>query len=192
MNSERRHRVARENRIFYELASYHLPPPERSLAPSRRCAARTATTRCRRPPARDLGRAGWRRIRQGIFDHVLRVLNDAAGQPVVLVVADDHAIVSQLEALFTEQREKEWVEFLGDCDKYEAELKDEVAKGKLALAELDEEEESPDRLRRWFRTIRARDLFRASSGSAAERRLKECADALERFAEQVCEAREQP
>jgi len=126
------------------------------------------------------------------FDHVLSAIADAGGQPVVLVVADDDVSVSQLESLFTEQREAEWVEFLGDCDKYEAELKDEVAKGKLTLAELDEEEQSLDRLRRWFRTIRARDLFGAVSGPAAEQRLKECADGLERFAELVYEARENP
>ncbi len=126
------------------------------------------------------------------FDHVLSVIADADGEPVVLVVADDDASVSQLESLFTEQREAEWVEFLGDCDKYETELKDEVAKSKLTLAELDEEEQSLDRLRRWFRTIRARDLFGAVSGPAAEQRLKECADGLERFAELVYEARENP
>jgi hypothetical protein len=126
------------------------------------------------------------------FDHVLSAIGDGGGQPVVLVVADDDDSVTQLEALFTEQREAEWVEFLGDCDKYEAELKEEVTKGKLTLAELDEEEESLERLRRWFRTIRARDLFGATSGPRAEQRLKECADALERFAEQVYDAREHP
>ena len=125
-------------------------------------------------------------------DHVLSAIADGGGQPVVLVVADDDASVSQLEVLFTEQREAEWGEFLGDCDKYEAELKNEVTKRKLTLAELDEEEESLERLRRWFRTIRARDLFGAPSASAAEIRLKECADALEHFAELVYEAREHP
>jgi hypothetical protein len=126
------------------------------------------------------------------FAHVLQAIGDADGQPVVLVVADDDVSVSQLETLFTEQREAEWGEFLGDCNKYEAELKDEVAKVKLTLAELDEEEESLDRLRRWYRTIRGRDLFGAPSAPSAERRLKECGDALERFAEQVYEAREHP
>jgi hypothetical protein len=126
------------------------------------------------------------------FRQVLDTIGTAHGQPVVLTVADDADSVSQLEALFSEQREAEWGEFLGDCAKYEAELADEVAKGKLTLAELDEEEESLDRLRRWYRTIRARDLFGAPSAATAERRLKECAQALERFAEQVYEAREQP
>ena len=60
------------------------------------------------------------------------------------------------------------------------------------LAELDEEEQSLDRLRRWYRTIRARDLFGAPSAADAERRLKECTGALERYAELVYQARERP
>ena len=126
------------------------------------------------------------------FGHVVETIAAAQGQPVVLAVAGDDKSVEQLEALFTEQREAEWVEFIGDCAKYEAELADEVTKGKLTLAELDEEEQSLERLRRWYRTIRARDLFAAPSAPTAERRLKECAEALEGFAEHVYEARDQP
>jgi hypothetical protein len=98
--------------------------------------------------------------------------------------------LAQIEALFTAQREAEWAEFVADCGKYEAELAGEVDKGKLTLAELDEEEQGLDRLRRWYRAIRARDLFGAPSVPLADRRLKECAEALERFAEQVYQARE--
>ena len=128
----------------------------------------------------------------GGFAQVLEAITAAGGQPVVLAVADDQASTAQLEALFTEQREAEWAEFLSDCGKYEAELAGEVAKGKLTLAELDEEEQSLERLRRWYRAIRARDLFGAPSAAAAEARLKDCAEALERFAEQVYQARERP
>ncbi len=63
-------------------------------------------------------------------------------------------------------------------------------KGKLTLAELDEEEQSLERLRRWYRAIRARDLFGAPSAPVADRRLKECSEALERYAELVYQARE--
>jgi hypothetical protein len=65
------------------------------------------------------------------------------------------------------------------------------AKEKLT-AELDEEEESLERLRRWYRAIRARDVYGAPSAVDAERRLKECAESLERFAELVYQARERP
>ena len=123
---------------------------------------------------------------------VAEAIKQAGGQPVVLTVAEDEASATQLEALFSAQREAEWGEFLSDCGKYETELAGEVEKGKLTLAELDEEEQSLDRLRRWYRTIRARDLFGAPSASVAERRLKECAEALDDFAEQVYQARDRP
>jgi hypothetical protein len=125
------------------------------------------------------------------FAQVVEAIKTAGGQPVVLAVAEE-ASASQLETLFTAQREAEWGEFLSDCGKYETELAGEVEKGKLTLAELDEEEQSLDRLRRWYRTIRARDLFGAPSAPVAERRLKECAEALEDFAERVYQARERP
>jgi Protein ChrB, N-terminal len=126
------------------------------------------------------------------LSQVVEEIKTAGGQPVVLAVADEEASAVQLEALFTAQREAEWGEFVSDCGKYETELAGEIAKGKLTLAELDEEEQSLDRLRRWYRTIRARDLFGAPSGAVAERRLKECAEALEDFAERVYQARERP
>ena len=126
------------------------------------------------------------------LSQVVEEIKAAGGQPVVLAVADEEASAAQLEALFTAQREAEWGEFLSDCGKYETELAGEIAKGKLTLAELDEEEQSLDRLRRWYRTIRARDLFGAPSAAVAERRLKECTEALEDFAERVYQARERP
>ena len=95
------------------------------------------------------------------FAHVVEAIEAAGGQPVVLV-AEEEAGVAQLEELFTAQREAEWGEFLSDCGKYETELAGEAATGKLTLAELDEEEQSLDRLRRWYRTIKARDLRKAA------------------------------
>lgn len=125
------------------------------------------------------------------FAQVVEAIRAAGGKPVVLAVADEDSDTAQLEVLFTAQREAEWGEFLSDCGKYEAELAGEVAKGKLTLAELDEEEQSLDRLRRWYRAIKVRDLFGAPSAPAAERRLKECAETLEGFADRVYQAREQ-
>jgi ChrB-like protein len=126
------------------------------------------------------------------FTQVVEAIKAAGGQPVVLAVAEEEASAGQLEELFTAQREAEWAEFLSDCGKYETELAGEIARGKLTLAELDEEEQSLDRLRRWYRTIKARDLFGAPSAAVAERRLKECTEALEDFAERVYQARERP
>jgi len=119
----------------------------------------------------------------------VELVERAEGQPLVVDVAGPETSLAALEALFTAEREEEWGEFLAECDKYEAELASEVAKQKFTLAELDEEEQSHERLRRWHRELRGRDLLGAPSAPAGERRLKECAEALEDYAQRVFQAR---
>lgn len=97
-----------------------------------------------------------------------------------------------LERLFTDEREAEWVEFRSECDKYIAEIDHEFAIAKFTLAELGEEEQSLDRLRRWYREQRAKDLFGAPSATDAEVQLKACAERLEEFALRVFQEREGP
>lgn len=116
------------------------------------------------------------------------------GEGRVLVVDVDPASgsIGELEQLYTAEREAEWVEFLSECDKALTELRSEFAKEKFTLAELDEEEHNIDRLRRWYRDLRPKDLFGAPSAGPAEVQLKACAELLEEFAEQVYQARRRP
>jgi hypothetical protein len=126
------------------------------------------------------------------LDRTVSLVEASGGQALVVQVADnDQAAMAELEARFTDEREAEWAEFLGECAKYSAEIAKEIAKEKFTLAELDEEEESLERLRRWFRRLRGRDLFGAPSASIAEGRLKECAEALEGLAARIYDARGQ-
>jgi hypothetical protein len=112
------------------------------------------------------------------------VLLDAAGR--------DEVNAARLEALFTAARQAEWAEFLADCGKYEAELDKEIRTQKFTLAELDEEEQSLDRLRRWYRELKVRDLLGAPSAAEAEQRLKHSAERLEDYADRVYQAVHQP
>lgn len=114
------------------------------------------------------------------------------GQVLVFDVTPSDASAVTLEQLYTAEREAEWVEFCSECDKALIELRGEFAKEKFTLAELDEEEHNVDRLRRWYRELRAKDLFGAPSSSPAEQQLKACTELLEDFAEQVYEARQRP
>jgi hypothetical protein len=110
----------------------------------------------------------------------------------VFEVGADQASEGLLEQVFTEERETEWVEFVAECAKFEAEVAHEVEINKLTLAELEEEGQTYERLRCWFRELRTRDLFRAPSAAEAERRLKQCGEIVEDFAERVSAARGQP
>ncbi|HEY3710195.1 MAG TPA: Chromate resistance protein ChrB [Amycolatopsis sp.] len=95
---------------------------------------------------------------------------------------------ARLEELFTAEREDEWREFLADCGKFDAEIAKEIRVEKFTMAELEEEEQSLERLRRWYRELKVRDVFGAPSAAEAEGRLKHCTDRLAEYTELVFQA----
>jgi len=114
------------------------------------------------------------------------LVEQAEGEALVFDASGrDEATAARLAALFTGAREAEWTEFLAECGRFQEEIEKEIRTEKFTSAELDEEEQSLERLRRWFREIRTRDVLLAPSQAAAELTLKECVEALEGFAERV-------
>jgi hypothetical protein len=91
----------------------------------------------------------------------------------------------RLRAMFTAARSADWAEFLADCAKFEQEIAKEIRIGKFTLAELEEEEQSLERLRRWHRDLTARDVFGASEAAQAVLRLKQCVAVCEDYSERV-------
>lgn len=112
--------------------------------------------------------------------------NAAAGSLLVLhAEGADTENTARLEELYRAARQQDWAEFRADCDKYLAELDHEEDIDKYTLAELDEEEHSLDRLRRWFRDLRARDLLGSPAASDAAQHLKRCVERFDMYAEGV-------
>ena len=144
----------------------------------------------RRAGALSVGQGVWALPQAGVFaqalDRAVALAERGDGEAIVVeATGRSEADAARLEVLFTAAREAEWAEFLADCGKYEAELDKEIATAKFTLAELEEEEQSLERLRRWHRDLRARDLFGAPSAAAAEQRLKHCAERLEDYTDRV-------
>ncbi|MBA3309689.1 MAG: chromate resistance protein ChrB [Nocardioidaceae bacterium] len=90
-----------------------------------------------------------------------------------------------LNRMYGDARRDEWTEFLAECDKYLAELDKEHAKSKYTLAELEEEDQSLERLRRWYRDIRGRDLLDPRGPEEADTKLKECMASFDSYADAV-------
>jgi hypothetical protein len=148
----------------------------------------------RRVGAISLQQATWavpaRREFVEAVDRAVELIGRADGDVLIFeAVPRGDDTETKLETLFTEQREAEWTEFLAECTKFDEEIAKEIRIEKFTAAELDEEEQNLDRLRRWFRELRARDIFGAPSQREAEQRLKQCIERLEDFAEQVFEHR---
>lgn len=144
----------------------------------------------RRSGALLLGPSAWAIPEIPVADEVVQRIEQivaTAQGSLITLTAHGHAAVDvdRLEALYTAAREDEWSEFLADCGKYLAELAKEEAVAKYTLAELEEEEQGLDRLRRWYREIRVRDLIGAAAADAATAELKRCTDTFELYAEHV-------
>jgi hypothetical protein len=104
----------------------------------------------------------------------------------------DQATGLGLQEAFRRVREDEWAEFTAECGRFEAEIAKELRKGKLTAAELEEEEHSLERLRRWYRELKTRDVLGLAAAVAAEGRLKACSAVLEDYAERVYQAIHNP
>lgn len=120
------------------------------------------------------------------LDRVRQLCLQSGGIAAVLDVSPRDADAEELiRNAYAAARDIEWTEFMGDCAKFEAEIEREVAQGKFTFGELEEEEQSLDRLRRWFRDLRRRDVLGRDAGEEAAARLKSCEAALEGLAEEV-------
>jgi hypothetical protein len=158
------------------------------VAPSRH---RVAVWReLRRIGALSLGQGAWVAPDVPVFaagiTRVIELAERGEGEVVVLQAAGrGETDAARLAELFTAERAAEWAEFLADCGKFDAEIDKEVGKGKFTLAELEEEEQSLERLRRWHRDLKARDVFGAPAAIDADQQLNHCTERLEDYTERV-------
>ena len=118
----------------------------------------------------------------GFVERIVALVSEHQGESFALVAAAaDGATSRRIRSLYDDARRAEWAEFTSECSKCLAELDKEVRTEKFTLAELDEEEQNVDRLRRWHRELRARDMFDSIDPDEVRGRLDACTSALERF-----------
>lgn len=151
----------------------------------------------RKVGALSLGQGVWAAPDVPVFTagitRALELTEKAGGEVISLyAVGASAGDAAQFEAMFTAAREEEWAEYLADCGKYEAELDKEIRNAKFTLAELEEEEQSLERLRRWHRDIKARDVFGAPTAVEATQRSQHCAERFEDYTERVFAALHAP
>lgn len=144
----------------------------------------------RRIGALSLGQGCWAVPDVAVFAEGLEraiALAERGDGEVVTLSATGRAApdATRMQELFTADRAEEWTEFLADCAKFDAEIDKEIRIAKFTMAELEEEEHSLERLRRWQRELAARDVFGAPTAAEADQRLKHCAARLADYTERV-------
>jgi len=98
---------------------------------------------------------------------------------------DDAQSAHALDSAFRAARVDEWNEFLGDCNKFMQEIAKEISIEKFTYAELEEEDQSLERLRRWYRELKKRDVLWLEEAVQADEALRAGSLALEEYARLV-------
>ncbi len=160
-----------------------------------------ATSRDRVAVWRELRRVGAAPVSHGVWtvpdtpffasavERAIELASRGSGDILVLAASGESGRGQDaLRAAFEVLRVDEWAEFGADCVKFEEEIAKEIRIGKFTLAELEEEEQSLDRLRRWYRDLKSRDVLELPQASQGEERFQGCVRLLENYADQVYEA----
>ncbi|HZX01819.1 Chromate resistance protein ChrB [Kribbella sp.] len=147
----------------------------------------------RKAGALSLGQGIWALPELPVFEAAVQRTTElvarAEGELTMLEAAGrDAADGARLRGLYDEARRADWTEFLADCGKFEDEIAKEIRIEKFTLAELEEEEQSLERLRRWHRDLTSRDVFGTPEAAEATARLKDCVACCEEYAELVFRA----
>lgn len=125
----------------------------------------------------------------GFVDKMVALVGEHEGEVFALSAsAIDETTASRMRNLYDEARRAEWVEFESECGKCLAALAKEIRNEKFTLAELNEEAQKVDRLRRWHRELRSRDVFDSVDETAMQRQLDAGAVELDRFTALVYQA----
>ena len=140
----------------------------------------------RRVGAVQLGQGSWALPEAppfvGFVDKMTTLVAEHDGEMLALSAsAVDDATGVRIRHLYDEARRAEWAEFESECGKCLAELAKEIRNEKFTLAELDEEEQNVDRLRRWHRELRSRDVFDSVVPATTAAQLDACSTELERL-----------
>lgn len=102
---------------------------------------------------------------------------------LLAVAAADHD--PDIVERFRTDRRREYDELIDSCGDFLAEIDKETRAAKFTFAELEEGEQSLDKLAGWLARIQGRDFFPNERWSQAAGTVQRCRGALERFARAV-------
>lgn len=106
------------------------------------------------------------------------------------VTRESGSDIDALREAFLEARRDEWKELLAECSAYEVEVRKEIAVEKFTFAELEEEEQSLERLRRWYSELESRSVIALPEQAVAAQELEICQKLLDGYADLVYRAAE--
>lgn len=83
--------------------------------------------------------------------------------------------------MFNRARDEEYQEIIDRCEDFFKEIDNEIEKKHFTYAELEENEEDLEKLKKWFEKVKERDFFGAGQMAYAAELLEKCQERLDEF-----------
>ena len=109
---------------------------------------------------------------------------EASGQ-IFTVGALNETVQEDIVSRFNSDRDQEYEEFLEQCAGFTAEIEKETGNKKFTFAELEENEQNLQRLRKWFARIQRRDFFVTPKAQEAMAAFQNCHQGLKAYTQEV-------
>jgi hypothetical protein len=109
---------------------------------------------------------------------------EATGQ-IFFVQGLNQEIQADILGRFKTNRNREYDELLEQCEKFLTEIDKESNLQKFTFAELEENEQNLQRLRKWFAKIQKRDFFKTGKSEEANTIVQICRKTLQTYTHQV-------
>lgn len=91
----------------------------------------------------------------------------------------------RIKATLSESSNEEFTELAGVCDKFLAEIESEIAKENFIFAEVEENEEELEKIKKWYDKILKRSVYESPLRKTIVDKIKSCEIAFDRFSKIV-------
>ncbi|MCL4442090.1 MAG: hypothetical protein M1609_16330 [Firmicutes bacterium] len=91
----------------------------------------------------------------------------------------------QVIDMFNHARDEEYMEIADRCEDFFKEIDKEIGRKHFTYAELEENEEDLEKLKKWFEKVRERDFFGADRMAQVAEMLEKCRERLDEFGKHV-------
>lgn len=91
----------------------------------------------------------------------------------------------RIKATLSESSNEEFTELAGVCDKFLAEIESEIAKENFIFAEVEENEEELEKIKKWYDKILKRSVYESPLRKAIVDKIKSCESSFDRFSKIV-------
>ncbi len=91
----------------------------------------------------------------------------------------------RIKAALSESSNEEFTELAGVCDKFLEEIESEIAKENFIFAEVEENEEELEKIKKWYEKILKRSVYESPLRKDVLEKIKRCDSAFDQFSRLV-------